>query len=398
MGKAKNLKARVASYFQNIKVFGVKTKKLITKIARIEHTIVESEIEALLLEAKIIKKHIPPYNVRWTDGKSYPFIRITVKQAYPAVLTARRTDDAKSTYFGPYPNISAMRLVLRSLRRIFPFHSTFNHPKAYCLYHHLGLCPCANVNGSEKEKREYRKNIYKITQFLDGKVAKVKKDLEKERNEYSKKEDFENSAKIQNALNAIELVTQPVTLPFEYEVNPNLVSDKREQELRSLVKILRSAGVPAQTLQRIECYDIANIQGSNPVGSLVVFTNGEKDSKWYRKFKIRIIKGPNDVLMMQHIIFRRLKHTEWPMPDLIIVDGGKAQVGAAAKAIGKSGKKILYVGLAKREEIIVTPDLKEVRLLKSEPALHLVQRIRNEAHRFATNYHKNLRSKTFLLG
>lgn len=392
VGKAKNLKNRVSSYFQNHDLLE-KTKQLVSKIKKIDYIVVTSEIESLLLEANLIKKYVPPYNVRFTDGKGYPFIRITIKNDYPAVLVNRKTEDPKSLYFGPYPNVGAMRLVLKTIRKIFPFQSVVNHGNKICLYNHLGLCPCASALNSKEAKEEYRKTIRYIVIFLKGDIKKVTKSLEKERNDLSKKESYEEAAKIQKKIDAIKLVTENITPAFEYDTNPNLYSDLREKEMSELKNTLSENGVFIALAKRIECFDISNISGKHATASMVVFTNGQKDSKWYRRFKIRSEEKPNDFLMMQETMRRRLNHSEWPYPNLLIVDGGRGQITSARKALLEKMINIPIIGLAKREETIITSDFKEIKLPKNSPALQLVMRIRDEAHRFAITYHKKLRSK-----
>lgn len=396
MGKAKNLKNRVSSYFtKGADLYG-KTAALVSQVEKISIIPVESEIEALLLEANLIKKYTPKYNIRLTDGKAYQRIRITVKDEYPAVLTARRPDDNRSIYFGPFPNSSAVRSVLRLLRKIFGYQSTQNHQKTVCLYHHIGLCPCASVYKTHEAKQSYKKTIHHIVDFLDGKTKKVIKDLEKERNTFAKQELFEQAAATQKQIDQILYITQPLHTPFEYETNPHLKTDLRMKEMKSLQKILQTHGVKVQLPRRIECYDNSNFQGTNPTSSMVVLTDGEIDKSQYRKFKIRTVKGPNDFASMQEVFTRRLKHTEWPMPDLFIVDGGKGQISAAMEVLDSLGMTIPLIGLAKRDEIIITSDFQEIILKKSSPALQLVMRIRDEAHRFAITFHRRLRNKAML--
>ncbi len=371
---------------------------MVEQIKKIRYIIVESELESLLLEASYIKKYVPKYNIKLTDGKAYPLIRVTIKNEYPAVLYARRPEDPNSLYFGPYPNTKAMRMVLRLLRRIFPFQSVLNHPKQICLYHHLGLCPCLPAvigHSSVASRKDVKRDLYHLIDFLDGNTKKVIKDLEKEREQFSKEEDFEKAQAMQKQITAIQYITHPVHKPFEYETNPNLREDLREYEMKSLAEILRSNGVTVNKLTRIECYDISNIQGTNPTASMVVLTQGEIDKSQYRKFKMRT-KGPNDFAMMQEVLIRRLKHNEWQTPDLIIVDGGKGQISSAKKVLESLGSDIPLVGLAKREETIITSDFKEIKIPKSAKALQLVMRIRDEAHRFAITYHRKLRSKAML--
>lgn len=455
VGKAKDLKSRVSSYFVNPTLLYGKTKIMVPQIKKIRITIVESELEALLLEAFYIKKYTPKYNILMKDGKSYILIRITIKDQFPRVLLARREDDPKSIYFGPFTNSGAVKLVLKTIRKIFPYQSILNHPNKICLYHHLGLCPCPPVfAASEEFKTTYRKNIKGIIRMLEGQSKKIMSELEKERDLASKSENFELALEIQKKIYALSIITTPFHKPFEYDVNPNLRTDIRQQELDELKEVLNHAfsnqNVILSTsegsfqdfsakpqndkksfiakLERIECYDISNTQGTNATGSLVVLTNGEIDKSQYRKFKIKKGNTPNDFAMMKEVLKRRLNHSEWHTPDLIIVDGGKGQVSAALEVV--QGLNIPLIGLAKREETIIIPGYQvyqkyhgyqeqkkiniekasdtpdtlgtldtflEVSLSKSTPALHLIMRIRDEAHRFAITYHKKLRSKASVL-
>ncbi|OGH06091.1 MAG: hypothetical protein A2W22_04215 [Candidatus Levybacteria bacterium RBG_16_35_11] len=390
VGKARNLKKRVRSYFIQ-KNLGIKTSLLVSQIKKIKTVIVNSEIESLLLEANFIKKYQPKFNIKLTDGKSYPLIRITIKEKFPKILTARRMENNKSIYFGPYPNAGAMKMVLKTIRRIFPYESVKNHPKKTCLYYHIGLCPCCEALGDG----EYRKNIRRIIKFLNGQTKNVILDLEKERNLESKEENYEKASLIQKRIEAIKYVTSPVYKPQEYEFNVNLISDIRERERVLLQKTLNDYGIPIEKLERIECFDVSNIHGNLVTGSMVVFENGEPQKSGYRRFRVRSeVKGkPNDVLAMEEIIKRRLKYKEWQKPDLIIVDGGKGQVSAAMKVLKEENIDISVIGLAKREETIITPSLRELKLPRNNPGLYLIMRIRDEAHRFAITYHRKLRSK-----
>lgn len=394
VGKARNLKNRVSSYFGAPASLGKKTKRMVSEAVTIRYIVVESELEALLLEANYIKKYNPWYNTRLTDGKSYPCIEITSKDPYPALLYARKRPDADdSIFYGPYPSGRDVKMVMKYMRRIFPYQSVRNHPKRYCLYYHLGMCPCPPMQPTAF-KKEYKKTIHHIMQFLDGKKQTVVKELEKERDTASRDEDFERAKKLQQQLEAVMLITSRHHKPFEYELNPNLRSDIRAEELTAFQEILRQHAVPITTLQRIECYDISNFAGKQAVGSMVVFTNGEKDAKWYRRFKIsKHIVGPNDFAMMAEVIRRRLQHDEWPYPDLFVVDGGKGQISAAYAVLKQNNVTIPVIGLAKRYETIITTDFQEIRLSKENKALQLLMRIRDEAHRFAVTYHRKVRSK-----
>jgi len=414
VGKANNLKSRVSSYFIKSANLGEKTRLLVSKVYKIKITIVESELEALLLEAFYIKKYHPKYNIRLSDDKSYVQIRISIKDKYPVVQLARRGEDKNSSYFGPYPNSGAVKLVLKTIRKVFPYQSITNHPKRICLYNHLGLCPCPPVFDNENLRKEYRKNIHGIIRILEGQSPKIVAELEKKRNVLSKLENFEEAATLQKKINALKIITEPFHTPFEYEVNPNLRMDLRKQELDELIKILNVYGLNLQRLQRIECYDISNTQGTNATGSMVVFINGEKESSQYRRFKIKKDGVPNDFAMIEEVLTRRFKRDGWDKPDMVIVDGGKGQVTSALKAFSVNNISIPLIGLAKREETIIIPQGKnnkpqaeiksflprhnnssfvEVSLPKNSKALLLIMRLRDEAHRFAITYHRKLRSK-----
>lgn len=395
IGKAKNLKKRVSSYFLRTKDLGEKTRALIEKIKSIETISTTSEIESYLLEANLIKKHLPYYNIRLADDKFYPYVRIT-RDKYPKVLITRSKKDKKSDYFGPYPNASSLKLLLKTIRRIFPFQSVINHDKKVCLYNHLGLCPCPYVFDSKEMRIEYSKNIRRIKAFLNGKIKDVRQELEKERDEYTLHENFEKAAKIQRKIGIIELVTKPVSRPEEYDENPNLRRDILSSQTKALEEALIANGVEVARLDRIECFDISNTSGKDSTGSMIVFTNGDKDTSSYRRFKIKLTyPGPNDFLMMQEVLRRRLKN-DWPLPGLFVVDGGKGQVSSASKILKEMGLMIPLIGLAKREETIITEDLRQVSLPRNSEALKLLMRIRDEAHRFAITYHRKLRRNQFL--
>lgn len=398
MGKAKDIKKRVSSYFSH-KALDAKTLKLISLVRNIDTIRVASEIEAFLLESTLIKKHKPFYNIKLIDDKSYPLIEITKDN--PSVTITRKKINAKSIYFGPYSDAGALKTVLKLLRKIFPFQSVKNHSKRKCLYYHLGLCPC--VLAVPENINDYKKNLKKLQKFLDGEKDTVVKMLTKERDEFSKIEDFENAKLLQSKIERIEIITSETFDPFAYMEKPDFYFERIEKETQSLIEIIQPYYADLKSLNRIECYDISNTSGKQPTGSMVVFENGDKASKEYRRFKIRSKDTPDDFLMMQEMLTRRLKNVDWPKPDLIIIDGGKGQVGSALKAMTNTGIKFSLIGLAKREEIIVVPlkkpggiEFVEIKLPHSTPGINLIRRIRDEAHRFAITYHRLLRKKKFL--
>lgn len=382
VGKAKSLKDRVSSYFQPPEKLLPKTAQLMEDARSLDHIVVESEIDALLFEANLIRKFQPRYNVDWKDGKSYPLIEITVKDKIPMVMYARQELNPSSKYFGPYPTGSDLTSLLRFLRRVFPFVSQPHPRNRACFRSHIGLCPCPDVFTDQKARAKYKRDIANLIAFLEGKRQTVQKKLEKEMLEAAKMENFEQAGLIKAKLSQIANVTAYRTRPAEYEANPNLFEDRRQEELDELQKILN---IPK--ISKIECFDISNTSGKNATGAQVVFVNGVPDKNLYRRYKIKLKETPNDFAMMNEMISRRL-HSDISLPELIIIDGGKGQLGALPKIPTN------VIGLAKRLETIITMDGKEINLQEGSPALNLIQRLRDEAHRFSRKYHFLLRKNS----
>lgn len=406
VGKAINLKKRVSSYFRlNLET---KTRKMINDAEELSFIKVDNELEALLLEARLIKYFQPKYNIISKDDKHPLYIQIT-KEEFPRIITVRKTDlklfKTIETY-GPFPSSTNVKLVLKMIRRTIPF-SDHKLGKRSCLYSQIGLCnPCPNVineidNLEERLrlKRIYKNNIRHIKSILDGKINKVKNELEKEMDEYSKTQEYEDAALIRNKIRRLEYITNPNMLPDTYLENPNLYQDQRTKESNELLKILRLHGIHLRKLHRIECYDIAHLQGESATASMVTFIDGEPEKKYYRHFRIYQKKGNDDYASMKEVSGRRIKHlSDWGKPDLIIVDGGKGQLGMFMNEF--AGKNIPIIGLAKKFETLVIPTeylgsktFKEYRLERNS-ALNLVQRLRDEAHRFARVYHHKLLKKS----
>lgn len=386
IGKAKNLKNRVASYFQKDIGLGTKTSQLVKQISHVEYILVNSEIEALLLEANLIKKFQPKYNSELKDGKSYPLIKITIEE-FPRILLVRKIENDKAKYFGPYPNGSSVKMILNYIRHIFPY-CTHKKPYESCLFIHLGICPGPGIKVS---KKEYMKSVKKIENFLKGKKNDIIKTLKKEMNEYAKSEDYHKAAEIKKQIEKIISISKPVVSPSEYVKNPNLVSDIAGKRINALMTFLSLTAIP----QRIECFDVSNTSGKNATSSMVVMIDGQMDKSKYRKFKINMKSKPNDTGMLQETLTRRLKHKEWGIPNLLIVDGGIAQVNSAHQIIIKNSVEIPVIGLAKRlEEVYFPGNNKPISTDSNHEVLFLLQTIRNEAHRFARNYHILLRRKS----
>ncbi len=394
IGKAINLKRRVSSYFDLD--LDIKTSKMIAEATHLSFIQVSSELEALLLEAKLIRAYMPHYNISAKDDKQPLYIRIT-KEEYPRIVTARKIaeNEKNLAFYGPFPSSRSVYSVLRMLRRIFPF-SDHKIGKRACIYSHIGLCnPCPNeiiqiTDSSLKAEStaRYKKNIRNIKSILDGNIEKVLKSLEKEMNVLSKKENYEDAARVRNQITNLEYITRP-QMPTEfYMQNPNLYEDTRSKELSSLKSILVKSGVKTKKMTRIECFDIAHLSGTNATASMVTFTDAEADKTYYRHFRIKRAKGGDDYASMKEIGERRKKNlASWGTPDLIIVDGGVGQV----KAFKEGLSEVPVVGIAKHPDRLIIGENK-IKLVG--PALNLVARMRDEAHRFARRYHHSLISKS----
>jgi excinuclease ABC subunit C len=389
VGKALNLKNRIQSYFQKNSVG--KTALLVRNILKIETIKVSSEIEALLLEASLIKKHQPYFNNRLKDDKDYLYIIFT-KEDFPRVLTGRKKNTKKAlAYFGPFTSSNAAKTTLKITRKIFPFRTSCRpNSKKACLSYHLGLCPGTCIG--QITKAEYKKTLVRLRRFLNGETKWLIKDLERLMKEQSKKLNFEEAQKIKHKIDSIQFTTQKIEDVEKYLTGPEVLESIYEKQLLEFQQMLRLEKLPT----RIECYDISNLSGTSATGSMVVLENGAVSKDQYRRFKIKRVKGINDPAMMAEVLDRRLKN-DWPKPSLIIVDGGRTQLNAVLKVLKDHNSQIPVVGLAKKLEELYLPDqIKTLRLAKDSQALYLLQRIRDEAHRFAITYHRKLRSKVFL--
>lgn len=392
VGKAIDLYHRVASYFHISRAgeAGSKTEVLVEKIAYIETIIVESELEALILEANLIKKYLPPFNIRLTDDKDYLYIAVT-KEDFPKILSARKKDlRGVKKYWGPFPSSRTVRETLKSLRKVFPWCSVASQGLALrirpCFYYHLGQCPgaCAGLIS----KKDYNKIISKFSKLMDGKKEELVSELTQEMIQASNEQRFEEASRIKKNIEGIGYITQ-INRTKLYLENPNFLAEEGSLALLQLKKDLKLKKLP----ERIEGYDISNISGKEATGSMVVLTSGEIDKSQYRKFKISPPAGgsgrPNDVGMMKEMIRRRFQHPEWPVPDLIIVDGGRGQ----ARAVNYN---LPIFGLAKRREWLYPPEGEVLKLPRKSLSLKLLQKLRDEAHRFAINYHRKLHQRSVL--
>ncbi len=439
IGKAANLRDRVQNHFHQP---SYRDNLFISQITKVGYFETQSEIDALLLESQLIKSRQSKYNVMWKDDKAYFYIGITketlprvfithqpntepskskflisksktnpkFKNSNPTTLQTKnyksfdliesetlrverpelRTEGLKTGYIGPFTEGKAIKRVLRLLRRVFPYYTARKHPVLPCPYCHIGLCP-----GPKPDAKEYKRSIENLTAVLKGRRVSVLNSLRKSMEQASKEQDFERAAVLRDQVFSLENVASHASLTWlSY---PHL-SQAKEKHLPK----------PWSEYTRIEAYDISNIQGKQSTGSMVTFLNGKPAKEWYRKFKIHRTGKANDFAMMQELISRRLKHADWPYPDLMLIDGGKGQLSSTLKAISNLARLsfsklnraklqvIRVAALAKRNNELFSPREATPVLLRNLPqeVSNLLLYIRDEAHRFAISYHRRLRNKS----
>ncbi|MCX6720899.1 MAG: UvrB/UvrC motif-containing protein [Candidatus Staskawiczbacteria bacterium] len=389
IGKAVNIQSRVKNHFQQP---SYRDNIFIDKVEKIGYFETGSEIEALLLEASLIKKHQPRFNVVWKDDKNYfyvaieqdknkiPYVFIThkPKKIHPVIRPgAPSNDGAKSQYIGPFVEGTALKMTLKFLRRVFPYYTSARHPKSNCTWCHLGLCP-----GPNHDLKAYKKNIKKLVLILQGKSKTVLNSLKREMATFSEQNKFEEAGKVRDEIASLQQVMSH----------------------SSVITQAKSGGVSdiPPLSGRVECYDVSNIQGKQATGSMIAFTDGKPDKSQYRKFKIKMENTPNDIAMLKEIITRRLNHVKWPYPEVMLIDGGKAQLNAAIeiKNYFKNLKirNLKIISIAKGRQELFIEGCKEPIPLKNLPqeTYNLIKNLDDEAHRFAITYHKKLRRKELL--
>lgn len=389
IGKAANLRNRVRQYFQTSRYRDPKTDLLVNEIADIDWTTVETEVDALFLEAEMVRRYMPPYNILLRDDKSLSYVRIDYKSDYPTVKFIRRPLDDGAEYFGPYASIFEVKKALRYLRRAFPYATSkpINQKRAG-LHYYLGLDP--GLEDGRTSLADYRANLRKLMQYLRGNRLTLVREIEKEMKRTARIKDFESAAKLRNQLFSLQALNRQVLFS-----DREMLDASKDQALVELARLLGLKAPP----RRIEGFDISHIQGSDTVASMVVFINGVPSKTDYRKFKMHL-PGNDDFAHISEAITRRFKggnRQKWGMPDVVLIDGGKGQLSAALGAYGTTGlPRLPFIGLAKRfEEIIVPKDqnFEVVALPQNSHIVKLLQRIRDESHRFAVSYHSTLRSK-----
>lgn len=421
VGKAAVLRNRVRQYFQKSRVRDPKTDALVAEIVDTDWMVVDSEIEALFLEAEMVRRYMPQYNILLRDDKSLSYIRIDYDSDYPTVTTTRRPLDDGARYFGPYLSTHSVRRALKILRKIFPYaiKKTLGQKRA-TLHYHLGLDP--GLEEGKTSLEDYRANLRKLMAVIEGKRTSIIKELERDMKRLAKTAQFEEAAKVRNQIFALQNLGQQVIFS-----DKEFMDISKDHALGELVELLGLSKFP----RRIEGYDISHMQGTDVVASMVVFTNGVSDKGEYRKFKTKINQN-NDFYNMNETIKRRLSDKNikaWGLPNLFLIDGGKGQLDAAIRARDEMGQSsIPFIGLAKREEQIVVKKSQELRVKSQEGGgsnvqlnlgalqklggfatesdefilvnvphntnlVKLLQRIRDESHRFAVSYHSVLKQK-----
>jgi len=413
IGKAAVLKNRVRQYFQKSRTRDPKTDALVLEIVDIDWIEVETEIDALFLEAEMVRRYLPRYNILLRDDKSLSYVRIDMKSNFPTVSMTRRPLDDGADYFGPYINAYSVRKALKYLRRIFPYAVDKQEgTMGSKLYEQIGLDP--GLESGKTTLDEYRANLRQLAQYLRGGRRTIMNSVEKEMKQAAAQNEFEQAARLRNQLFELRALTKQIV--FGDREFLDISKDKGLSGIGDLLGI--------EPPKRIEGYDISHMSGTDNVASMVVFRSGMPEKAAYRKFKMRL-KGNNDFAHMNEAVTRRLGQKNvksWGLPNLFLIDGGKGQLGAAIQARDTAQGQSPYsnipmIGLAKREEQIVVERQKSnakieglekyaiklggyitesddfilINLPHSTDIIKLLQRIRDESHRFAVSYHSTLK-------
>jgi len=400
VGKAISLRKRVRQYFQSPKNQPEKVRKMVSHIEKFEYVTCASEVDALILECRLIKQYRPKYNILLRDDKSYPYIRVGINEKYPTIIKTRRLQNDGARYFGPYPFVSILDMVIDLLNSTYNLkrcrQTEFPEGSKPCLNYHIGRCTgCCT---GETDASEYRQRIEKALAFLDGDDAEILDMLNAKMQDASDKMEYEQAAGYRDYIEAVHEMQGMLRDPKKYR-DPHLVALNQKQKQvgikNGLVHIFGKE--LAEKISRIESYDISHIGGIDAVGAMVVFRNGAMEKSSYRRYKLN--QGNNDFGNMQELLARRFASAD-ELPDLILMDGGAPQVSAAkdvAAQFGLSG--LIIAGLIKddkhRSKSILYED-SEIPL-KEYPELYAYfGSIQEEVHRFAISYHHSLRGKNML--
>jgi excinuclease ABC subunit C len=481
IGKAGSLRERVRSYFHSSRYLSPRMEVMVSQVSDLEYILTDSEVEALILECNLIKKHRPYYNVNLKDDKSYPYIKIT-NEEFPSIFPTRTLKEGEAIrYFGPYTNVKALKKTLKLIHKLFPLRSCrkkLGKPLRPCLNYHIRKClgPCSG----EVKREDYLKVINEIILFLDGRGLQLKKELSQEMNNFARGLKFEEATRVRDQLRALEKVMEEQKISSYSKRNRDVIAlgqkhgrsnaclfSIREGKLLARDNFLLSGArglekkavmtdfikryyhkasfIPEEVILENEIGDLESIScwlakkrggkvkihvprrgekaklvkmaaknalsfleearvkemlgaGKEAVGSMVSFKNGEPNKESYRKFKIKTVEGIDDYAMMEEVLRRRYKRVleeNKPLPDLILVDGGKGQLSSALKVLKELGiRELPVLGLAKKKEEVFLPGkTRAISLPPGSGSLRLLQRVRDEAHRFAHTYYRGLREK-----
>ncbi|MCL2304103.1 MAG: excinuclease ABC subunit UvrC [Planctomycetaceae bacterium] len=400
VGKAKDLRSRAGSYFQKTADNDPRISSWIGEIHDLDFIETESEVDALLLESRLIKDIQPKYNRDLKDGKTFPYLQITVREEYPRVEMTRSPKEKGVKLFGPFANSSGLRGAILVLQKIFKFrtctldlHEEDSRWQWFrpCLLHSIQQCtaPC-NFRVS---KVAYRRNIRRLIDFLEGNKKKLLRELKKEMLITAEERRYEDAAELRDQIHDLETLDQRGEI--DTHVQPEVFQIDPRRGVLGLQKVLKLPEIP----RMIEGIDIAHLSGTDTVASLVHFIDGLPFKPSYRHYKIRNVQGVDDFASIAEVVSRRFSHTDsetHPPPDILLIDGGKGQLNAAMSVLEHMPNKPKFLlSLAKKEEEIFIPNQDEpLKLSRHSFALRLLQYVRDEAHRFAQHYHHVLRKKT----
>lgn len=408
IGKASNLRKRVSSYFR--RHVAEKVRQLRSEATTLELISLQSEIEALIKESELIKRHVPKFNVLMRDDKNYAYVAIT-GDSFPRIFVThqpgyvvpllKKIKKRDALFIGPFTSSVSLKIVLKLLRKLFPYCTCMAPHARKCLNAELELCPgfcCLKSNSPEimdAFQKEYRGHINAIIAVLTGKRQRIIKDLKARMRNAITAQNFERAAILRDQAIGIEDV-------IGHRMHLTEIATKKKNYRavwRNMEKnIIMALGIE-KPISRVEGYDISHVSGANTTASMVVFVDGTASRDDYRMFKIKTVKGINDVNSLKEVIHRRLVHHEWPFPDLMVIDGGKPQLNAVMAIIIKEAPQLKYrvMALAKREEELYSPYMAHTIRLNSLPpdTGFFFQRIRDESHRFAKRYHHKLREMSY---
>jgi len=391
IGKSVNIKARILSHFENAKLDN-KERLIIKNSNKIETIITESEFKALILEAKLIRELQPKYNSIWKDDKSPLYIKITIQNEFPKIIITRKESDKQNLYFGPFSSVRMVEKIINDIRRIIPFCTQKKISKKACFYSKIGLCnPCPNEIKNITDKKQYKKNIRQVISILKGNVKVIINGLNTQLNILIKNNQYEQAIIIRNKIFRFDRL---LNLKDESEFFQN----NNEKSLDEMLINLKKYFPQLNNLDRIETYDISNLGLKQAVGSMVVMKNNQIDKKEYRKFKIKQVGLRSDFDRLKEVVNRRLQQ-KWPIPDLIIIDGGRPQIKAILNIFESNKILIPLIGIAKNPDrvIVGAEGFPNLFLKNDSKILNVIRLLRDESHRFARKYHLFLRTKDFLL-